>query len=231
MAYKYFNPQWAEGRRVLGVLFDMDGVILDTEKLYTRFWQEALNALGYPMTRAQALQMRSLNRNEGLAKLESFFGPGVDYAAARGKRIELMDAYIAIHGVEPMPGVTELLDELDRRNIPAAITTSSPVERVHTYLDRLGLTPRFQKICTAYQVAHGKPAPDIYQFGAESLGLLPEQCLAIEDSDTGILSAYRAGCLPIMVPDQDVPQPETLPRLYALADSLLDIPAILDCLP
>ena len=75
MAYQLINPQWAQGRRIQGVLFDMDGVILDSEKLYSQFWQEALQALGYPMTREQAIQMRSLNRDAGAAKLQSFFGP------------------------------------------------------------------------------------------------------------------------------------------------------------
>ena len=227
MAYQLINPQWAQGRRIQGVLFDMDGVILDSEKLYSQFWQEALQALGYPMTREQAIQMRSLNRDAGAAKLQSFFGPEVDYAAARNKRIELMDLFVRTHGIEPLPGVYDLLDVLDTLGIPAAITTSSPPERVREYLEPLSLFHRFQAICTVYQVAKGKPEPDIYLFGAESLGLRPEACIAIEDSDTGILSACRAGCLPVMVPDQDVPAASTLPRLYALADSLSDIPPIL----
>lgn len=228
MAYELKNPGWAQGRRVEGILFDMDGVILDTEKMYTRFWQEALNTLGYPMTREQALGMRSLNRGAGEAKLQSYFGPEVDYQQARNKRIELMDAYVADHGVEALPGIGELLTYLDARGIAAAITTSSPMERVVQYLKPLGLFDRFQKICTGYQVAKGKPEPDIYLFGAESLGLNPKNCIAIEDSDAGILSAYRAGCLPVMVPDQDIPAPETLPRLYALANSLFDLPEVIE---
>ena len=81
-----------------GVLFDMDGVVLDTEKLYARFWAEAAHALGYPMTYEQALGMRSLNSAAGQAKLESYFGPGVSRAIMRDKRIELMDAYVAEFG-------------------------------------------------------------------------------------------------------------------------------------
>ena len=83
-----------------GVLFDMDGVVLDTEKLYARFWAEAAHALGYPMTYEQALGMRSLNSAAGQAKLESYFGPGVSRAIMRDKRIELLDAYGAEFGVE-----------------------------------------------------------------------------------------------------------------------------------
>ena len=77
---------------IYGVLFDMDGVVLDTEKLYARFWAEAAHALGYPMTYEQALGMRSLNNEAGQQKLESYFGPGVSRAKMRDKRVELMDA-------------------------------------------------------------------------------------------------------------------------------------------
>lgn len=208
-------------------LFDMDGVILDTEKLYTRFWQEAARSLGYPMTLEQALGMRSLNRDVGKAKMESYFGPGTDYEAIRQQRIRLMDAYIEENGVEPKPGIYALLDALDARGIPRAITTSSPITRTEKYLTRLNLFSRFQRICTGYDVSQGKPAPDIYLYGAECLGLPPGNCLAIEDSPAGILSASRAGCMPVMVPDQDPPSAETLRLMYARADSLTDIIALL----
>lgn len=208
---------------VKGVLFDMDGVVVDTEKLYARFWQEAANALGYPMTYTQALGMRSLNRQAGQEKLESYFGPGIDIHEVRAIRIERMEAYIDAHGVEPKPGIYELLDFLDQKGIPAAITTSSPQERVKKYLQPLGLYHRFAHICTGYEVAHGKPEPDIYLYGAESLGLPPENCLAIEDSPAGILSAYRAGCMPVLVPDLDGADDAMGQNLYAEADSLLDI--------
>lgn len=223
MAYEWKNPQWGEGKVIRGVLFDMDGVILDSEKLYTRFWQEALQALGYPMTKEQALGMRSLNRGAGEAKLQSYFGPEVDYAQARNKRIELMDAFVHSHGIEAKPGIRELLDYLQEVGISAAIATSSPIKRVEEYLKPLGLLDRFDRIITGYDVPKGKPEPDIYLAGAAALNLQPEECIALEDSDAGILSAYRARCLPVMVPDQDIPKEETLPRLYAMADSLTDV--------
>lgn len=212
---------------IRGVLFDMDGVVLDTERLYARFWQAAAVDLGYPMTFEQALGMRSLSRTAGQAKLESYFGSCISIEEVRARRIELMDAYIDSNGVEPKSGINELLDELDRRGIPRAITTSSPMERVKRYLEPLGLLSRFDKICTGYDVAKGKPEPDIYLYGAESLGLRPEECLAIEDSPAGILSASRAGCRVVMVPDMDQPDDDTQKLLYAKADSLTDVMELL----
>jgi HAD superfamily hydrolase (TIGR01509 family) len=179
------------------------------------------------MTLDQALKMRAANSQLSEQNLKSFFGPTVDYRACRAKRIELMDAYIQQHGVEPKPGIYELLDVLDARGIPAAITSSSPTERIEQHLGSLDLLHRFQKICSGYDVPWGKPAPDIYLYGAASLGLPPENCLALEDAPTGILAAHRAGCVTVMIPDQDQPDAETEMLLHAKADSLLDVIGLL----
>jgi len=208
---------------IYGVLFDMDGVVLDTEKLYARFWAEAAHALGYPMTYEQALSMRSLNSAAGQAKLESYFGPDVSRAEMRKKRVELMDAYVAQFGVEAKPGIHELLDYLKGQGIRTAIATSSPMERAKSYLDSLGLTTKFDCICSGHDVAQGKPAPDIYLKAAASIGVSPEKCLAIEDAPAGIESAHRAGCWPVLVSDLDGSDEEMRKTLYAEADTLLDI--------
>ena len=214
--------------RIRGVLFDMDGLVLDTEKLYTRFWMEACRFYGFPMTVEQALKMRSANAALSAENLRSFFGPTVDYPKCRAKRIQLMDAFIEEQGVELKPGIFELLDALDSRSIPAAITSSSPRARIETHLASVGLLHRFAAICSGHDVPRGKPAPDIYLHGAACLNLPPEACLALEDSPTGILSAYRAGCMAVMVPDLDQPDRETEKLLCAKADSLLDVTGLLD---
>ena len=228
MAYSILQPQ--RTRSVRGVLFDMDGVILDTEKLYTRFWQEAGIACGYPMTREHALGMRSLNRPAGAAKLKGWFGPELDYEQVRLKRCELMDAYIERNGVEPKPGIRELLAYLRDRGIPAAITTATPIDRVLRHLTPLGLEKSFAAIVTAQDVPCGKPAPDIYLAGAAALKLPAESCLALEDSPVGILAAHRAGCMDVMVPDQDQPDEETRSLLFGLADSLTDVISLMEAL-
>lgn len=208
---------------VRGVLFDMDGVILDTEKLYVRFWAEACQAFGFPMTHTQALGMRSLNPQAGQAYLCSLFGDGPDYQAIRSKRIERMDAYVAEYGIEAKPGICALLDFLHAEGIPCAVTTASPTDRIRDNLGRVGLFDRFDCICSAYQVPHGKPEPDIYLYGAQCLGLPPENCLALEDSYTGLLSAHRAGCMAVNVPDLDPPDQRILDIAHAVADSLTDV--------
>ena len=218
---------YKEKSPVRGVLFDVDGVILDTECLYSRFWMEACHYYGFPMTKAQALQLRSLNKTAGQEKLRALFGPAADYTTIRQKRIELMDAFVEKEGVAAKPGIYTLLDALDARGIPCAITSSSPQQRLESYLTPLNLYHRFKKVISGYDVPRGKPEPDIYLRGAAELGLPPETCLALEDSPAGILSAYRAGCLPVLIPDQDTPGQDPLSLLYAKADTLTDVISLL----
>lgn len=212
---------------ITAVLFDMDGLVLDTEKLYTRFWQEAANSLGYPMTKEQALGMRSLNRGAGLAKMQAYFGPEVDYDRIRGKRIEMMDAFVEKEGVTLKPGIHELLYFLKKCGIKTAIATSSPIERTILYLTSVGLQTSFDELVSGYMVEKGKPEPDIYLYAAKKLGVEPRHCMVLEDSPAGILAAHRAGCLPVMIPDQDEPEEETRMLLYAKVENLTAVISLL----
>ena len=223
----FYILQPDRGSTVCGVLFDMDGVVIDSERLYTRFWMAAAEDLGFPMSLAQALQLRSLGRGPGQAKLESFFGPTVSFDAIRARRIELMDAYIAQYGVEPKKGIRELLAYLKENGIPCAITSSSSLPLIREHLGRLGLLEGFTALCSGKDVPQGKPAPDIYLHGAECIGVPAGECLAIEDSPAGIEAAWRAGCMPIIVPDQDQPDEIVLSRSFAKADSLCDVMELL----
>lgn len=214
--------------KIEAVLFDMDGLVLDTEKLYTRFWVEAANALGYPMTVKQGLGMRSLNRTYGAAKLKSYFGEDVDYDQVRNKRIELMDAFVEKEGVYLKKGINELLIYLKDNNIKTAIATSSPIERTIKYLSSVNMDKRFDELVSGYMVEKGKPEPDIYLYAAKKLGVNPENCMVLEDSPAGILSGYKAGCIPVIVPDQDEPDEETMNRIFAKARDLIDVIDIIE---
>ena len=221
------NKSLYKGTPIKGVLFDMDGIVLDTEKLYTYFWKEAANALGFPMTIEQGLGMRSLSREAGERQLKVYLGEEVDYLEVRTKRIQLMSAYIEEHGVETKPGIEELLLYLKAHQLKTAIATSSPLDRTKKYLSQVGLVDQFDKLVSGHMVEKGKPEPDIYLYAADQLGLKPEECLVVEDSPTGIKAAYAAGCIPVMVPDQDQPDEEVKKMLYAVAENLLSIKALL----
>lgn len=213
-----------------GVISDMDGVILDSEKLYVRFWCEAARSFGFPMEREHALGIRSLAHDLAEQKLQAVFGKQLQLDTVRAKRIELMDAYVEEHGIEVKPGAEELLRFLKENGFRVALATATPAERARLYLERAGLLQYFDAVVSSRMVPHGKPAPDIYLYAARQLGLPPEACMALEDSPNGIRSAYAAGCKTVMVPDLDRPSEEILPLLYGVAEGLTEvIPMLHEC--
>ena len=212
---------------IKGVISDMDGVILDSEKLYVRFWCEAANSYGYPMKTEHALGIRSLGRPFAIEKLQGWFGKDFDYDAVRNKRVEIMDEYVSRHGIDAKSGAETLLKWLKEHDYRVALATATPVERAEKYLERVGLLKYFDAICSARQVKRGKPEPDIYLYAAEKLSLEPNECLALEDSQNGVRSAYAAGCKTVLVPDLDNPEDELRPMLYRTANGLENVIDIL----
>lgn len=212
---------------VKAVIFDMDGLILDTEKLLVKYWCEAANEAGFPMQREHALNIRSLARKFAIPYLQGIFGDKFDYVSIRSRRMELMNEYISEHGLETKPGLNELLDRLNANGIPAAVATATDYERTEKYLTQVGVFHKFDKIVCASMVESGKPKPDIYIYAAAQLGLDPSECMALEDSPNGVRSAAGAGCVTVMVPDLTQPDEELRGLVFAVAESLADVPDII----
>jgi DNA helicase-2/ATP-dependent DNA helicase PcrA len=208
---------------IKAVLFDMDGTLIDTEKYYRIFWPKAMAEFGYQMTDEQVLSMRSLGRPFAPARLKEWFGEDLDYYAIRARRTEIMEECLDKEGVQLKPGAVEILEELRRRGIPAAVATATPPERTEKYLNLTGIRPYFSQIISATQVKEGKPSPDIYLYACEQLGLDPSECMAVEDAPNGILAAYRAGLRVVMVPDQTGPTEELKKYLFACVPRLDDV--------
>lgn len=209
--------------KIKGIISDMDGVILDTEKLYVRFWCEAANYYGYPMEKYHALSIRSMARPFAIKKLKGFFGDDFDYYKVHDKRIELMDKFISENGIEPKAGAAEFLGFLKQNGYRVALATATAPDRTQKYLESLDLYKYFDEIVCASMVEKGKPEPDIYLCAAERLKLRPCECVALEDSLNGIKSASSAGCKTVMVPDLDRPSVEAMPLLYGVAENLIDV--------
>lgn len=209
------------------IIFDMDGTLIDTEKYFRTCWPRALAAFGYEMSDGQALSMRSLGRPFAPAHLKEMFGEDIDYEKVRKKRKELVEECIRENGLELKPGAVELLQWLRENNIRAAIATATDMERTSRYLKQLGIYEYFDALISATMVKEGKPSPDIYLYACEKLGRKPWECIAVEDSPNGVLSAYRAGCKVVMVPDQTKPQEELREKLFACVEDLSKVKALL----
>lgn len=213
--------------QIRAVVFDMDGTLIDTEKYFRICWPKALAEFGYEMTDEQALTLRSLGRPFAIWQLQEWFGPKLDYHAVRAKRKEMMEECLNREGIGLKPGAREILQVLRDRHITTAVATASDLERTERYLKQVGIYEYFDKLISATMVKEGKPAPDIYLYACEQLGLSPEHCIAVEDSPNGVLSAYRAGLKVVMVPDQTEPDEELRKCLYACVNTLLEIQKLL----
>ena len=214
--------------KIYAVIFDMDGLLIDTEKHLFRYWKQAAREAGYELKEEQLLQIRSLAPEYAVPKFREMMGEDFDYMAIRSRRKELMSAWLKEHGVEKKPGVEALLSWLSAHGYKRAVATATDEKRTKEYLTSIGIYDAFDQIVCAPSVPHGKPMPDVYLHACAQIGEKPEHCLALEDSDNGALSAYRAGCKVVMVPDLAGPLPETERFLTGVAEDLGAVIPILE---
>ncbi len=205
---------------IKGAIFDMDGLMLDTEKLLVKYWRQAAAEYGYDLTFENVLSIRSLSRKYSVPLLKGLFGEQFEFEQIRSRRIELMNAYIDENGFDIKKGLFELLDYLKSKGIKIAVATATDLGRATVYLKKAQAFEYFDEIVCGNMVQNGKPEPDIYLAAAEKLGLPPQECAALEDSPNGIKSAYSAGCKVIMIPDLSQPDDEIKPMLSAVYESL-----------
>lgn len=216
---------------IKAVIFDMDGVIFDTEKLLVKYWCQAANEMGFPMTREHALNLRSLAGRYAEPYLKGLFGEMFSYRKVRSRRKELMEEDIERNGIKIKPGLNELMTYLKKHGYKTAIATATDFDRAVEYLEKAGVYGSFDQLCCGPMVEHGKPEPDIYLFTAQKLGVEPNQCIALEDSPNGIISAYKAGTYPIMIPDLTQPDRELQRLIYRKCDDLLGVIGVLELFP
>lgn len=214
--------------KINAVIFDMDGLLIDTEKYLVKFWEQAAREAGFPFAREHGLMIRSLAAKFAIPKLQEIFGPEFDYMAIRERRKELVAEALATYGIEKKPGVDELLDWLRDHGYKTAVATATDYERTSRYLKEIGIFEKFDRIVCATMVENGKPYPDVYLYACEQVGVQPENCLALEDSPNGVTSAWRAGCHVVMVPDQSEPDTETEEKLYGIVRGLQEVIPMLE---
>lgn len=209
-------------RRYQAVIFDMDGLLLDSERPIRDAWL-ALSGL----TAADYLLTVGRNRPDSLAILSEKLGS----RAAAEAMYERVDAHLAaqLQGrpFALMPGALALLQALKARGVPLAVASSTRHAKVIERLSAAGIVGFFGPIHGGDQVARGKPHPDLFELAAKSLGFAPEACLVFEDSGYGAQGALSAGMGVVLVPDLKAPEPALAERCLVLP-SLEAVPALLD---
>ncbi|MBE5922939.1 MAG: HAD family phosphatase [Lachnospiraceae bacterium] len=217
---------------VRAVVFDMDGVIFDSEKLYRKHWRISAQENNLPLDIMEGLLDKiagaTKERNERLMK--DHFGEDFDYMKFRTLTMNRMDEDIRINGVELKPGVFELLDYLKENGYKIALATSTQKERAEGNLTRAGVIDYFDGIMYGGIVPHGKPAPDIYEYACELIGVKPNEAIGVEDSINGLKSSHAAGLYTIMVVDLIKPNDVARENADMICDSLFEVRDYLETL-
>lgn len=215
---------------IKAIVFDMDGVIFDSEKLYRKHWMITGEEYGIPEDTMRELcnliAGSTKERNEKLMK--SRFGEDFDYMTFREKTMTRMDADILANGVDLKPGVMELFQYLKEHGYKIGLATSTQKERAKRNLTNAGILSYFDDIVYGGVVVNGKPAPDIYLKACENLGITPAEAIGIEDSINGVKSSAAAGLYTIMVVDLIEPTDEIRSLANEILDSLFDVIELLD---
>ena len=211
------------------IVFDVDGVLFDTEVMIRRGWEEVSTALGWPQVGQSYMKYVGQSRKDIVDGLLEQFGPDFDGLDFLVKVTDFCIAHWESEGLPYKPGLMDILDFLKEKNVPMALATSTRSDRTARRMELTGLGPYFRAIATGDMVPHSKPHPDIYLMACEKLGVDPKNALAVEDAPNGIRSAHAAGMQVIMIPDLVPYRPELdpmlvthLPSLTALRDYLAE---------
>ncbi len=189
-------------KKIKGILFDMDGTLFDTERLYRDIWLEMGRERGYIINDEMLDRMRGAAIQIGM-EIFSAVNPDFDYMEERKHRYARVAEYVRQNGVPKKPGLDAMLSTLKNRGYRLAIGSSTLRDQVSLYLRSACYEDTFDFVCSGdmLEKGHGKPAPDIFLRCAEALALPPEQCLVAEDSVNGIRAGHDAGCFVSGIPD------------------------------
>lgn len=207
----------------MNVIFDMDGLMFDTERVFIEAWDYAGEKIGIGKAGYMVLKTLGMNITASYNVWNEEFGDRYNQEELRKYTKEFLQKYYSENKVPVKKGLYVLLDYLEQINCKMAVATSSPRWEVENHLKDANIYDYFVGIVCGDMIQNSKPDPEIYIRASEVLETKPEECFALEDSKNGILSAYRAGCKSIMVPDLWQPDEETLSCIVGKYNDLEEV--------
>ena len=212
------------------IVFDMDGLMIDTEPLAIRGWKIAAKELNVTIPESLYPTVIGLNRDLCKTVMLEALGPDFEYDRALAILHNSVDEYFKEHGVPVKPGLIHMLDKLDTLGIKKSVATSSATRRAMLKLTYANVVNRFDAIVGGEQVALSKPAPDIFLKAASVCNIDPTDCIVLEDSNPGVEGAHRAGMRVIVIPDLVPPTDITRQRAFAICKDLFDACQLIESL-
>lgn len=187
-------------RNFSAVIFDMDGLVLDSEAAYFIAWQQAAATLGYSLSDEFCFSMSGFNGQDIKQKLLAECGEDFDLQGFNQIASQIWREHIDQYGIPVKPGFHDLLAFIIEQELPYCLATNSRRDNTLECLEKAGLTNVFNTIVSRDDVVQGKPAPDIFLIAAQRLQVTIQRCLVLEDSHTGIVAAHAAGALTVFIP-------------------------------
>lgn len=195
-------------QKIKAVLFDMDGLMVDTEPIYQKAWSEAAKEMGFTLSKEFFRQSQGRTNTDSEKILEEIFDGELNIAEFRERWKKKWFHIAETEGINIKNGLLEFLEWLNKNDIPFALATSSNQTLMNLCLQITGLGKYFRTTVYGQEVGRGKPEPDIYLLAAQKINTPPNNCLVLEDSVAGAQAGLAAGMQVIMIPDQTRPSDE-----------------------
>jgi HAD superfamily hydrolase (TIGR01509 family) len=209
-------------------IFDMDGLLLDTERIFLDAFKKTCGELGFGFDMSLFISIIGTNSVKTTDILTEGFGQGFNHDRFREVWIKNVEAYLSTNSIPIKEGAINLLEKISSVPLPMAIATSTRYQDAVNTLESTGIINFFKFVVGGDHVANGKPHPEIYLKTADKLGISPNECIVFEDSENGVKSAYAAGMDIIQVPDLVTPSEEIKGLGHRIYDSLNDVCNIFD---
>ena len=203
-----------------GAIFDMDGLLFDTERVFQETWHEIAKENNVVLDKSFLKTVTGTSGDRLHQVIEEFYHIS-DSKALVDDCTERVRKKLSVH-VPIKEGAIEILDFFKRNSIKMAVASSSRMEQIESNLNIAGIKDYFDAVVSGTEVSHGKPAPDIFLYAAKKIGCSPEECFVFEDSENGIKAGHAAGCITVMIPDLMEASPEILPYCSKVCSSLLE---------